>query len=32
MDDNLSEEDRSSYMKFDAVVSTDAKGNYQAAC
>ncbi|KAL1681292.1 hypothetical protein EV122DRAFT_275359 [Schizophyllum commune] len=32
MDDNLSEEDRSSYMKFDAVVSTDTKGNYQAAC
>ncbi|TRM68482.1 hypothetical protein BD626DRAFT_626775 [Schizophyllum amplum] len=32
MDDILSDEDRSSYMKFDAVVSTDTKGNYQAAC
>ncbi|KAL1743896.1 hypothetical protein HDZ31DRAFT_39883 [Schizophyllum fasciatum] len=32
MDNELSEEDRSSYMKFDAVVSTDTKGNYQAAC
>lgn len=32
MDNILSEADRSSYMKFDAVVSTDTKGQYNAEC
>ena len=32
MDNLLSDDERSSYMKFDSVVSTDTKGDYQADC
>ncbi|KAL1748122.1 hypothetical protein HDZ31DRAFT_60656 [Schizophyllum fasciatum] len=32
MDGELSTEERSSYMKFDAVVATDTKGEYTAEC
>ncbi|KAI4524471.1 hypothetical protein K525DRAFT_235620 [Schizophyllum commune Loenen D] len=32
MDNALSDDERSSYMKFDSVVSTDTKGDYQADC
>ncbi|TRM69843.1 hypothetical protein BD626DRAFT_544437 [Schizophyllum amplum] len=32
MDDLLSDDERSSYMKFDSVVSTDTKGDYNASC
>ncbi|KAL1748707.1 hypothetical protein HDZ31DRAFT_29062 [Schizophyllum fasciatum] len=32
MDNLLSDDERSSYMKFDSVVSTDTKGDYEANC
>ncbi|KAL1705334.1 hypothetical protein EV121DRAFT_258697 [Schizophyllum commune] len=32
MDNALSDDERSSYMKFDSVVSIDTKGDYQADC
>ncbi|TRM69844.1 hypothetical protein BD626DRAFT_19327 [Schizophyllum amplum] len=32
MDAILSDDERSSYMKFDSVVTTDTKGDYNASC